>query len=343
MRKAQIVFTITFLLSILYLPVTAQNIAGNGKISIVIHGGAGTILRTNMTPAKEKAYHAVLKAALNVGYKSMEDGGSSEEAVVASIIIMENSPLFNAGKGAVFTNSGTNELDASIMNGYDGTAGAVAGVKRIKNPILAAQMVKNKSEHVLLTGTGAEGFAMKNKMKLVEPSYFYTEKRYRQLMNIQKKPKGQGKLLNENNDYKFGTVGVVALDANGNIAAGTSTGGMTNKRFGRVGDAPIIGAGTYADNATCGVSGTGHGEFFMRNLVAYDIAAMMKYKGVSLAEAADAVVMKKLKQIGGGGGIVSLDAKGNISMTFNTAGMYRGYMNVKNEPHTYIYEAVKDE
>lgn len=333
-----------FLLSVILLffgslySISAQNVPGNGNVSIVIHGGAGTILRTNMTPAKEKAYRTVLDQALRVGYKTLEEGGTSEAAVVAAIIIMENSPLFNAGKGAVFTNSGTNELDASIMNGFDGTAGAVAGVKRIKNPILAAQMVKNKSAHVLLTGTGAEGFVLKNKMKLVEPSYFYTERRYRQLMNIQKKPKGEGKLLNEYNDYKFGTVGVVALDANGNIAAGTSTGGMTNKRFGRVGDAPIIGAGTYADNATCGVSGTGHGEFFMRNLVAYDIAAMMKYKGVSLAVAADEVVMKKLKTIGGSGGIVSLDAAGNISMTFNTPGMYRGYMNEKNKPFTFIYE-----
>jgi len=320
------------------LIVSAQNIPGNGRISIVIHGGAGTILRTNMTPEKEKAYKKVLEQALRVGYKTLEAGKSSEEAVVSAIIVMENSPMFNAGKGAVFTNSGTNELDASIMNGSDNTAGAVAGVKRIKNPILAAQMVKNKSAHVLLTGTGAEGFVLKNKMKLVEPSYFYTERRYRQLMNIQKKPTGQGKLLNKNNDYKFGTVGVVALDVNGDIAAGTSTGGMSNKRFGRVGDAPIIGAGTYADNMTCGVSATGHGEFFMRNLVAYDIAAMMKYKEISLAEAADEVVMKKLKRMGGGGGIVSLDAKGNISMTFNTPGMYRGYMNEKDEPYTFIYQ-----
>lgn len=320
-------------------PVFGQSIKGNGGVAIVIHGGAGTILRTNMTPEKEASYNTKLKQALRAGYKTLIEGGTSEEAVIAAIVILENSPLFNAGKGAVFTNSGTNELDASIMNGEDHKAGAIAGVKRIKNPILGAQLVKNKSQHVLLTGTGAEGFAMKNKMELVEPSYFYTERRYRQLMKAQQPKKAKGSILNENNDYKFGTVGAVALDLNGNITAGTSTGGMTNKRFGRVGDSPIIGAGTYADNATCGVSGTGHGEFFMRNLVAYDISALMKYKGLSLEDAANEVVMKKLKKIGGNGGIVSMDQKGNISMTFNTAGMYRGYMNEANKPKTFIYEA----
>ncbi len=337
----KVLYTIitTIILSIsISLIAYSQDIKGNGQISIVIHGGAGTILRSNMTPEKEKQYKTKLTQALEAGYDILSKGGTSEDAIVAAIVIMENSPLFNAGKGAVFTNAGTNEMDASIMTGADRQAGAVAGVKRIKNPIKAAQLVKNKSQHVLLTGNGAEGFAMKNKMKLVEPSYFYTEKRYRQLLKMQKNMKGKGSILNESNDYKFGTVGAVALDQYGDISAATSTGGMSNKRFGRVGDSPIIGAGTYADNETCGVSGTGHGEFFMRNLVAYDIAALMKYKGLSLADAAHEVVMIKLKKIEGSGGVISMDKQGNISMTFNTAGMHRGYMNEKNKPLTFIYD-----
>lgn len=319
----------------------AQDIKGNGDISLVIHGGAGTILRKNMTPDKEQEYHAKLKEALLAGYAVLEDGGTSEEAVIAAIIIMEDSPLFNAGKGAVFTNSGTNELDASIMNGRTGLAGAVAGVTTIKNPIKAAKEVKDNSLHVMLVGKGAEKFAVERALEVVDPSYFFTHRRHNQLKRIQEEDKGEGKLPMDMVDYKFGTVGAVALDKYGNISAGTSTGGTTNKRYGRVGDTPIIGAGTYADNATCGVSATGHGEFFIRNVVAYDIAALMKYKKLKLKDAAKDVVMTKLKKIEGSGGIIALDKSGNISMTFNTAGMYRGYMNVKGQPKTFIYEVEK--
>lgn len=317
----------------------AQNIPGTKGISLVIHGGAGTILRKNMTPEKEDAYQKKLEEALNAGYTILEDGGTSEEAIVAAIVIMEDSPLFNAGKGAVFTNAETNELDASIMNGRTGLAGAVAGVTTVKNPILAAKKVKDNSLHVMMTGKGADLFAVEQGLEIVDPSYFFTHNRFNQVKRIKEKIKGEGRIPEHLRDYKFGTVGAVALDKYGNIAAGTSTGGMTNKRYGRVGDAPIIGAGTYADNKTCGVSGTGHGEFFMRNVVAYDIAALMKYKKMKLKDAAKEVILTKLRKIEGSGGVIAMDAKGNISMTFNTPGMYRGYINSKGQPKTFIYEA----
>lgn len=338
MKKCILPFLFVLVFVLINSKVFAQNIKSLGGPTLVIHGGAGTILKENMTLEDEKAYHDKLKEALNAGYEILNRGGSSEEAVVAAIMIMEDSPLFNAGKGAVFTNEGTNEMDASIMNGTDGSAGAVAGVKTIKNPILAAQAVKNNSVHVMMAGSGAEQFAKDQNLELVEPSYFYTERRKKQLDKLQDAEKSNEEgSIKMWKDYKYGTVGAVALDKNGNLCAATSTGGMTNKKYGRIGDAPVIGAGTFA-NKTCGVSATGHGEYFIRNVVAYDIAARMEYKKISLGAATEEIIMDKLLDIGGGGGVVALDANGNISMTFNTPGMYRGYIQKTGKARTYIYK-----
>ncbi|NQY04833.1 MAG: isoaspartyl peptidase/L-asparaginase [Flavobacteriaceae bacterium] len=316
-----------------------------GRIALVIHGGAGTILKKNMTPEKEAAYKAKLEEALKAGYTVLEHGGSSLDAVEKTIHVMENSPLFNAGKGAVFTNAETNELDASIMTGHDLNAGAVAGITTIKNPISAARKVMEESVHVMLSGKGAEAFAEDRDLELVEPSYFHTDNRFKALKRIQEKEKTEldhdekvSFFDPEINDSKYGTVGCVALDKNGNITAGTSTGGMTNKRWGRIGDSPVIGSGTYANNKTCGVSSTGHGEYFIRAQVAHDISAMMEYKNASLQEASTEVIHDKLTEMGGTGGIVALDASGNIAMEFNTAGMYRGYIDTKGELYIGIYK-----
>jgi beta-aspartyl-peptidase (threonine type) len=317
------------------------------KITLVIHGGAGTITRQNMTPEKEKAYQAALQQALQAGYDVLKKGGASLDAVEAAIHVMEESPLFNAGKGAVFTNEGKNELDASVMDGKTLKAGAVAGVTVVKSPISLARKVMEASEHVMLTGRGAEQFAKEKGLEIVDPSYFHTETRYQQLQNAKKEEKVQldhsgdkGSLdegiFTEGN--KYGTVGAVALDAYGNLAAGTSTGGMTNKRWNRVGDAPIIGAGTYANNQTCAVSATGHGEYFIRSVVSYDISALMEYKGLSVQQAAEEVVMKKLVQRGGEGGVIALDAKGNVAMPFNSEGMYRGFVKADGKPTVLIYK-----
>lgn len=314
-----------------------EKVKAAGPITLVIHGGAGTITKESMSPEKEAAYTAKLQEALNSGYAVLEGGGTSLEAVTTTIQILEESPLFNAGRGAVFTNEGKNEMDASIMNGATGEAGAVAGVTTIKSPILAAQAVMQKSPHVMMAGKGAEKFAAEQGLEIVDPSYFYDENRHEQLKRI-KAEENTTAYLEKYPDYKFGTVGCVALDSFGNIASGTSTGGMTNKRYGRIGDSPVIGAGTYADNNTCGVSATGHGEFFIRNVVAYDIAALMKYKGLSVEEAANEVVLNKLVQKGGSGGIIALDRQGNIAMPFNTSGMYRGYIREKDKPVVYIYK-----
>lgn len=311
-----------------------------GPITLVIHGGAGTIRRENMTPEREKAYREALKHALETGYGVLENGGKSLDAVIAAIKTMEDNPLFNAGKGAVFTNEGKNELDASIMDGSNLMAGAVAGVTTIKNPITAAYAVMTKSEHVMMVGNGAERFAEEQGLEIVDPSYFFDSVRFNQLKRVQEREgKQEASLIDPYiKDKKFGTVGAVALDKFGNIAAGTSTGGMTNKRYGRVGDAPIIGAGTYANNNSCGVSATGHGEYFIRLGVARDISAMMEYAGMSLQEAADSVVMRKLTTLGGDGGIVALDRQGNVSMTFNSEGMYRGFIKEKGQAKTFIYK-----
>lgn len=287
---------------------------------MVIHGGAGTILKEQMTPEKELAYKNALEEALRTGYEVLNQGGSSLDAVEKTIHVLENTPLFNAAKGAVFTHDGKNELDASIMDGATGNAGAIAGVTRIKNPISAARAVMEHSEHVMLIGEGAEKFAATQGLEFVDPSYFYTEERWNALQRAIKREEVEKKA--KNNDEKFGTVGCVALDQQGNIAAGTSTGGMTNKRFGRVGDAPIIGAGTFA-NKQVGISCTGWGEFYIRNVVAYDVAAQMEYNQTPLAQAAQNT-MDKVAAAGGDGGIIALDKDGNVSMPFNTAGMYRG-------------------
>lgn len=323
-----------FLFVLISVAGLAQTKPDYSKITLVIHGGAGTITRDNMTPEKEKAYREKLNEALETGYAVLKKGGTSLDAVEATIKVMEDSPLFNAGKGAVFTNEGKNEMDAAIMDGKTLNAGSIASVTTIKNPITAARAVMEKSEHVMMIGDGAEKFAKLQGVELVDPSYFYTETRFNQLKKIRDKEKTQldhdgGTSSNENiftEGNKFGTVGAVALDAYGNLAAATSTGGMTNKRYGRVGDAPIIGAGTYADNNSCAVSATGHGEYFIRAVVAHDIASLMKYKGYSVKKAADEVVMKKLVDFGGEGGVIALDKNGNFAMPFNSAGMYRGYM-----------------
>lgn len=294
--------------------------------AIVIHGGAGTILKKNMTPEKEKAYQDAMNKALDIGEEILKNGGSSMDAVEQSIRYMEDSPLFNAGKGAVFTHEGRNEMDASFMYGEDQNAGAVGGVTNIKHPISAARAVLEKSEHVMMAGKGAEDFSKLQGLEIVDPSYFRTERRWNSLQRILQSEKEKTELSEDDDiDKKHGTVGCVALDENGNIAAGTSTGGMTNKKYNRIGDSPIIGAGTFADNATCGVSSTGHGEYFIRYTVARDIAAMMEYGGKTLAEAGDYIINKKLVDKGGTGGVVALDKMGNIAMPFNTPGMYRGY------------------
>lgn len=315
------------------------------NFAIVIHGGAGTILKENMSDSLEAAYRSTLEEAVKVGHEILKNGGTALEAVTKTINVMEDSPLFNAGKGAVFTHEETNELDASIMDGSNLNAGAVSGVTHIKNPIDLAYEVMVNSDHVMLSGKGAEEFAKLRGFELVNPSYFYTENRFQSLQRIKEKEKTEldhdGKTAFTDpfiKDSKFGTVGCVALDKHGNIAAGTSTGGMTNKRWNRIGDAPIIGAGTYANNATCGVSSTGWGEYFIRAMVAHDISAMMEYKGVSLQEAASEVIQKKVPALGGDGGIVALDKDGNISMEFNTAGMYRAYINTEGELFIGIYK-----
>jgi L-asparaginase / beta-aspartyl-peptidase len=310
-------------------------------VTLVIHGGAGTIKKEHMTPEREQAYHNALAEALNAGYDILSSGGKSVDAVIAAITVLEDSPLFNAGRGAVFTYSGKNELDASIMDGSNLKAGAVAGVTIIKNPIKAAYEVMSSSEHVMLAGRGAEAFARERGLEIVDPSYFIDSARYNQYLRrreLDKTKDGAASAPPLNTNKKYGTVGAVALDQYGNIAAGTSTGGMSDKKYGRVGDSPIIGAGTYAKNTTCGVSATGWGEYFIRLAVAHDISAMMDYAGLSLQEAADSVIMKKLPALGGDGGIIAVDRAGTISMTFNTEGMYRGYIQAKGEAKTFLYK-----
>lgn len=308
-------------------------------VALVIHGGAGNIYKKNIPDSLETLYKQKMNEALNAGIEILHNGGTSLEAVKAAINIMEDSPLFNAGKGAVFTSEKTNELDASIMDGATLNAGAVAGVKHIKNPINAAIEVMQHSPHVMMTGEGAESFAKSQGIELVDAAYFFTEKRYNQLLKIQEVDSSkQGRSNLKNDYYKFGTVGAVGLDKYGNIVAGTSTGGMTNKKFGRVGDAPIIGAGTYANNKTCGISATGHGEYFIRAVVAHDISAIMEYKDLGIQEAADLVIHEKLVDLGGEGGVIGLDAKGNIMMSFNSNGMFRGYIRNKENPKVFIYK-----
>jgi L-asparaginase / beta-aspartyl-peptidase len=315
------------------------------EFTIVIHGGAGTILKKNMTPEKEAAYKVTLEEAIRVGYEILKEGGTSLDAVQKTINVMEDSPLFNAGKGAVFTNAGTNEHDASIMDGKTLNAGASAGTTTVRNPINLARTIMDNSPHVMLSGKGADTFAEEQGIQIVDPSYFFTERRFKSLQKIKETQKTEldhddktAFYDSDIKDSKFGTVGCAALDKYGNLAAGTSTGGMTNKRWGRVGDAPIIGAGTYANNATCAVSSTGWGEYFIRAMVAHDISALMEYKGMSLKDAAREVIHDKVGGLGGDGGIVAVDKNGNIAMEFNTAGMYRATMNDKGELVVKIYK-----
>jgi L-asparaginase / beta-aspartyl-peptidase len=314
------------------------------EFMFVIHGGAGAIERSKMTPELEKEYRAKLTEALEAGYRILNGGGSGLDAIEAALRLLEDSPLFNAGKGAVFTSAGTNELDASIMDGHTLGAGAVAGLKHIKNPISLARMVMEKSPHVMMVGDGAEAFARQQGVEFVPQKYFYTERRWQEWQRIKqeeerKQPKKSGQLhtLNERDVDRHGTVGAVALDRAGNLAAGTSTGGITNKRFGRVGDSPIIGAGTYANNQTCAVSATGDGEYFIRSAVAHDISALIGYKGLSVREAAD-TVLDKVKQLGGTGGVIVLDRDGNFATPFNTAGMYRGHIGPDGKAVVEIYK-----
>ena len=313
-----------FLLASAFTSAAAQ-VPAPPRYVMVIHGGAGTIRRESMTAATEKAYRDTLTIALRRGYEILARGGSSLDAVEATIRVMEDSPLFNAGKGAVFTAAGTNELDAAIMDGRTLAAGSVAAVQRIKNPISLARLVMEKSPHVMMVGPGAEEFARLQGMALVPPSYFWTERRWEQLQREKRAADTAKKGARLPDDNKFGTVGAIALDKAGNLAAATSTGGTSSKRYGRVGDAPIIGAGTYA-SASCAVSATGAGEFFIRNNVAADICARVKYAGVSIERAADEVVNKVLVAQKGEGGVIAMDAKGNIATPFNTSGMYRGWV-----------------
>lgn len=294
--------------------------------TLVIHGGAGNITKENLPEEIAAQFEAKLTEVLKHGDSLLKAGGTSLDAVESCVRMMEDCPLFNAGKGAVFNAEGKNEMDAAIMDGKTGMAGAVAGVTTIRNPITAARAVMEKSEHVMMAGKGAETFAAEQGLTLVSPDYFFTQSRWNSYLKAKANADSIDAL-----DKKHGTVGCVALDRYGNLAAATSTGGMMLKKYGRIGDSPIIGAGTYADNNTCAVSATGYGEFFIRNVVAYDISALMKYKNLPLAEAADQVIMIKLKNIGGTGGIIAVDKKGNIAMPFNTTGMFRGYVKADGE------------
>jgi beta-aspartyl-peptidase (threonine type) len=334
----------------------------------MIHGGAGVIRKGDLTPEKEKAYREKLEEALTTGYKALQAGKTSVDAVEIAIKILEDSPLFNAGKGAVFTADGRNELDAAIMNGKDLMAGSVAGLHHVKNPISLARAVMEKSPQVMMIGDGAEKFAKEVGIELVDEKYFWTQERWDNLQMVikeekekekkkqekekNKKEKSQNTQSDENQNYsttmpqsvldsdysKFGTVGAVALDKDGNIAAGTSTGGMTYKKYGRVGDAPIIGAGTFANNATCAVSATGWGEFFIRLGVARDISAMMEYRALPLQFAADQVIKTKLQNMGGDGGVIAIDKFGNMAISFNSEGMYRAYIDKDGKPVIKIYK-----
>ena len=334
----------------------------NPRLGFIIHGGAGVIKKGSLTPAREAEYRKKLEEAVLAGYKALQDGKSSLDAVEAAIRILEDSPLFNAGKGAVFTADGKNELDASIMDGKTLAAGAVAGLRKVKNPITLARAVMEKSPHVMMIGDGAEKFAGEQNIELVPEKYFWTQERWDSLQKIlqeEKKTKEIKKgtisvnrpdnFLMQNPVYaamteteklpqnRFGTVGAVALDKDGNIAAGTSTGGMTNKKYGRVGDAPLIGAGTYANNNTCGVSATGWGELFIRVGVARDISAMMEYRALPVQQAAD-LVLKKVEKLGGDGGVIVMDKFGNMGISFNSEGMYRAYINSEGKPIVEIYK-----
>lgn len=325
----------SLLVAAAYLSLSPIAAAAEKPIAIAIHGGAGVIERGSLTEEQELAIRAALEAALTTGHRLLLEGATATAAVEAAVVVLEDSPLFNAGRGAVFNNEGENELDASIMDGRTLKAGAVTGVRRIKNPILLAHRVMAESDHVMLSGAGAESFAVQQGFDLIDPEYFHTERRWEQL---QKAKAEESAARTRRTPPKFGTVGAVALDRNGNLAAATSTGGLTNKRFGRIGDTPIIGAGTYADNGTCAISATGHGEYFIRAVVGHDIAALMRYAELPLADAARRVIRDKLTGLGGTGGVIGLDRQGNVVQVFNTPGMYRGAIGTDGQLTTAIYE-----
>ena len=322
-------------LLVLCTALVACGVARAGGIAFAVHGGAGAMPRSELGVEREALIRKDLERALRAGHEVLAANGSSLDAVTRAIVVLEDSPYFNAGRGAVFNAEGVNELDASIMDGATRRAGAVAGLHRIRNPILLARAVMEKSVHVMMIGEGAEAFAKKLGFDFVSPRWFRTEERWRQLQKARAAERGQPRAALPARSY-FGTVGAVALDAQGRLAAATSTGGMTNKRFGRVGDSPIIGAGTYADDR-CAVSGTGWGEYFIRAVVAYDICARSRYTGISVAQAADDVVMKAVPGLGGEGGVIALDGEGRIAMPFNTEGMYRGTIDAAGKVDIHIY------
>ncbi|MBS4012649.1 MAG: isoaspartyl peptidase/L-asparaginase [Bacteroidetes bacterium] len=333
MRKIKSILVIFLLIHLVLMP---AYIFGGDNFTLVIHGGSGNIPRETITEQEMIEYESVLALALKHGEQMLKSGADALDVVVEVVKILEDSSLFNAGKGSVFNIDGRNELDASIMCGKTGNAGAVAGVTTIKNPIEAARKVMEKSPHVMMIGKGAELFAFEQGVTIVDPSYFFDQKRWNQYREVLRK--SQGSIDNEDQNEKMGTVGAVALDKNGNMAAATSTGGMVAKKYGRVGDSPIIGAGTYAENGVCAVSATGHGEFFIRNVVAYDIAAQVKYAGKTIEEAAGNIIKGKLADLKANGGVIVLDKDGNVAMVFNTTAMFRGYINHKGESQVKIFE-----
>lgn len=302
-------------------------------IALALHGGAGTILRSTMTPGLQAQYEDALKAALDAGYSILDQAGAALDAVEAAVRSLEDFPLFNAGRGSVFNHEGSHEMDAAIMNGQTLDCGAVAGVSGIRNPVSLARAVMEQSEHVLLAGKAAEVFAQKHSFVLADSEYFYTEQRFKQWQEAVQ----EDRVRLDHSDKKFGTVGAAAVDASGNLAAATSTGGMTNKKWGRIGDSPIIGAGTWASNDSCAISCTGHGEYFIKAVVAHDIHCLMLYKGLALQEACDIVVHDKLAKMGGEGGLVAVDSLGNIAMPFNSEGMYRACRNSDGHEEILIY------
>ena len=311
------------------------------KIGLAIHGGAGTIERSNMTPEKERAYRSGLEEALKAGYEILKRGGSSLDATEAAVRVLEDDPHFNAGRGSVFTSAGTNEMDASIMDGKTLKAGAVGSVQHVKNPINLARLVMEKSPHVMLDCAGAEGFAQTNGIELVDQKYFFTQERWDALQKMKAAEKerasGAGKSFIITDQDRHGTVGAVALDKDGNLAAATSTGGMTNKMPGRIGDTPVIGAGTYANNQTCAVSCTGDGEYFIRSAAAHEVSALMEYRGMKLQQAAQNA-LDTVKRLGGTGGLIAIDKNGDLALPFNTNGMYRGYVDSEGKFVVEIYK-----
>lgn len=302
--------------------------------SLALHGGAGTITRSTLTQAQDLEYRAALKHALEVGYHLLETGATALAAVEATVVVLEDCPLFNAGRGSVFNKQGRHEMDAAIMCGKTLAAGAVAGVRSVRNPVILARTVQQQSDHVFLCQAGAEEFARNQGLAFEPDEYFFTQQRYEQWQALRD---SDVYMLDHSSEKKFGTVGAVALDQAGNLAAATSTGGMTNKNFNRIGDSPVIGAGTYANNRTCAISCTGHGEFFIRNVVAYDISCLMEYKGLSLNQAADFVVKDKLLKLGGEGGLVAVSCTGEVAMPFNSEGMYRASWVAGQPPVVAIY------